>query len=876
MADTFAPKLSSDVRFNEPVEQPSMVATLASIGESFLGTLGTSQRGSGGGSGKPDQNLALFAEGLKIVDSVRQQKGELAAQIEERKLATNFAAAGINFNEDYKAVYETTTGRPWAGYGADYNARAVQATLDKPEVQAAYTSTYAINPNWSEEERVAYAINQEATLTFYKNEIEMAKTQANYKWTTQTNAAYNGAIDTFLNVNLGALVQTNKQGGRVGPQALANLTAQWSQYRQGLTRPQNVTDDQWQAIQSRMDGVDKMLENMTKAASSDVMFEEITTALAQSIQEQGGNTPEAAVASMVAIKSPETLANLGGLNINELFINVGKKLDLNVAQPSLFGHIIEDQGGVGGNTNPNAFLTSLPADIEQSIKGKTSEQLLDGLNASGALTAIVRPNNLQNTDARNQFVENAATIGAIMQGSNNEQFLSNDMLKKLVANPSFIRNVTTLDGIDPEAATVTRTYIRSGLNVELGKQTSNLGAIEGYLSGKGIVWNGVAYVLTPEAEREVSMLPSAGGMGGIPINKLQENQEFIKQATDRRSAIETINSTLKTLEVKTEDTGTTTGSGNPVAITPNYRIPEEVAKDTEFLSKVSALSNYHGIPQEDMLRVIEFETAGSWSPAIQNPNSTATGLIQFMGRTAANLGTSTEALANMTRSEQMAYVSKYLEPFKGRIKNFGDLYMAIHWPKAIGKGETYVMYEKGSPEYEANKNLDTNGDGTVTRGETVASVISRTGGGAMTTPVTAESKAFLQDFNAAAQTGNVSSMLPTASELSGSAAPTAPAAGQTTTTAPTAPDAAAALPETVAAPQTDQAAPAANQPAPVDAEVQAAIKELSSTADKTFATQEEFAAAKDNGELSPGDTVVVNGNVYIIRNDGTERLIGRQ
>jgi hypothetical protein len=75
----------------------------------------------------------------------------------------------------------------------------------------------------------------------------------------------------------------------------------------------------------------------------------------------------------------------------------------------------------------------------------------------------------------------------------------------------------------------------------------------------------------------------------------------------------------------------------------------------------------------------------------------------------------------------MAYVQRYLETYAGRINNFGDLYMAIHWPAGIGQADDYVMYREGSREYTANRGLDRNGDGTVTRGETLARVIEVTG-----------------------------------------------------------------------------------------------------------------------------------------------------
>lgn len=309
--------------------------------------------------------------------------------------------------------------------------------------------------------------------------------------------------------------------------------------------------------------------------------------------------------------------------------------------------------------------------------------------------------------------------------------------------------------------------------------------------------------------------------------------------------------------------------------TTGYRIPEEVAKDTEFVSAAGRLANDLNLPVDDIFRVIEFETAGSWSPSIKNPGSTATGLIQFLESTAKGLGTTTADLAGMTRGQQMEYVRRYLEPYKGRIRNFGDLYMAIHYPKAVGQSETFVMYSEGSAEYAANKNLDTNGDGTVTRGETVASVIARTGGGrgVMTTPATAQTETFVeqasQDITTAAPPGGFAPAAPVSMRPPAEAAPSAPVTSM-------APPAEAALPEQIEQPQPSQAAQeeAARTAPPVDREVAALIEEIAGNPDKTYASERELLAAQQRGELEPGDTIIVDGVAYMVRKDGTPKRLG--
>lgn len=58
-----------------------------------------------------------------------------------------------------------------------------------------------------------------------------------------------------------------------------------------------------------------------------------------------------------------------------------------------------------------------------------------------------------------------------------------------------------------------------------------------------------------------------------------------------------------------------------------------------------------------------------------NPQSGATGLIQFMPSTAQVLGTSTQALATMTAIEQLKFVEKFYLPIKAKAKAFADVYL---------------------------------------------------------------------------------------------------------------------------------------------------------------------------------------------------------
>lgn len=149
----------------------------------------------------------------------------------------------------------------------------------------------------------------------------------------------------------------------------------------------------------------------------------------------------------------------------------------------------------------------------------------------------------------------------------------------------------------------------------------------------------------------------------------------------------------------------------------------------EFKDSVRWIAEALQLPGTDgpnwLMACMAFESGRSFNPAIKNAaGSGAVGLIQFMPTTAKSLGTSIDALAKMTPVQQLNYVFKYFSPQKGKLKNLGDVYMAILWPAGVGKDDSYVLWNKDTKPttYRQNAGLDVNKDGNILRGEALAKI----------------------------------------------------------------------------------------------------------------------------------------------------------
>jgi len=166
------------------------------------------------------------------------------------------------------------------------------------------------------------------------------------------------------------------------------------------------------------------------------------------------------------------------------------------------------------------------------------------------------------------------------------------------------------------------------------------------------------------------------------------------------------------------------------------RSAENLAKlmerEPEFKPKLIRESQRRGINPDHLLNVMAVETAGSFNPAIKNPNSSASGLIQFMADTARSLGTSTAELRKMSATKQLDYVFKYFDDFIKRgsdLSTQGALYAAVGAGK-VGRDDQSVLMTRNNPGYAGNApTWDPNRDGIVRQGEMAIAAFSKLGAG---------------------------------------------------------------------------------------------------------------------------------------------------
>jgi len=147
----------------------------------------------------------------------------------------------------------------------------------------------------------------------------------------------------------------------------------------------------------------------------------------------------------------------------------------------------------------------------------------------------------------------------------------------------------------------------------------------------------------------------------------------------------------------------------------------------QFIEGVLWIEDDLGIDADDLMSCMAFETGRKFRSNTRSPVSSATGLIQFMRATALKMGTTVEALAAMPEIKQLSYVHRYFKEtiaWAGPLKDIADVYMAILYPKAIGKPMSFPLFVRGDANYTPNAGLDANRDAQVSKAEAASKVMA--------------------------------------------------------------------------------------------------------------------------------------------------------
>ena len=202
--------------------------------------------------------------------------------------------------------------------------------------------------------------------------------------------------------------------------------------------------------------------------------------------------------------------------------------------------------------------------------------------------------------------------------------------------------------------------------------------------------------------------------------KSEDKKVYIEEskATSKANETEEVQTVVETKEymaaAPAEQTMTISSSSNGTLPT-QVKTALDNNLGAGFSDKLEQIARKVNCSPEDLVGLM-YSESGLNSKAY-NSNGGATGLIQFMPATASALGTTTQALSNMSPVEQLDYVDKFFDMVKGNKfgsnekLNAGNLYGLVFLP-AYAKND--VLCTSSSGYYSGNRGLDLDGDGAIT------------------------------------------------------------------------------------------------------------------------------------------------------------------
>jgi len=153
------------------------------------------------------------------------------------------------------------------------------------------------------------------------------------------------------------------------------------------------------------------------------------------------------------------------------------------------------------------------------------------------------------------------------------------------------------------------------------------------------------------------------------------------------------------------------------------KVPGIEKMPPEFLRVLAFIAEKNGFDVDGIAAVISHESR--FDPRAKSPNSTATGLIQFIESTARSLGTSTADILGMTATQQLILVERYFQRFMPQRPGRPEDYILATYGRVdgIGKPDDYPLDRRDSEDpaearrYAVNSALDRGGDGIITVGD---------------------------------------------------------------------------------------------------------------------------------------------------------------
>mgnify|MGYP002640133589 CR=1 FL=1 len=469
MADAFAPNAEFGVAMEQPVQGvENRAAEVAVRGVSGLFD-SLARTKSAGASQSLDPLRQDFLTQLNVIEAQRAQGHSTKADLNMKRLMTNYTMAGGDFEQGFDTVIEATTGRSFDHSVRSEDQRQYEALVNSEQFRMAYVAAGYQNPEATEQERTNAAMTAVGELQSAAYITSRAQAGEQVNWDTQLQGAYQSIINSFKQGTMASLMEITNAGGKLTPEEISQSKLTWDQLKVAqLSRPSYVSDEQWQGMQSQFQNIDSMFESMTKLSSSEFAVENLKSILINAAASGDGTDLgfEEALGVLALDNDPNAYMDKTGVNQQDLLVKMQGRTEAGLHKEAEVR--LSDTLTQSSNTGvvDNQSVTSLPEELSGYTDMSNSDRL-DNMVANVAHMNVLDQQSINagrgaNVDLRNAMMN----VGASMYSST--KFISSSMMSQVFGTPeSITQKLDMLAAIDPKDAREARVMLRSGLESQI-------------------------------------------------------------------------------------------------------------------------------------------------------------------------------------------------------------------------------------------------------------------------------------------------------------------------------------------------------------------------------------------------------------------------
>jgi len=611
--DIFAPKSSFNIGFEKP--QQGVVDNTEKMKSDFQAmSLGAQARAVQGQASFERSQTQAFNAGLQMVgqaydmydtarekgavsrllsdiDNVDAKAESNGMSFEERRsgysAAVNKAASELPGGYADLAKYNTTlkakTGMDFGDIQKTTAQTQYEAMQKDPQFITAYAASKVIHPEYTEDQRLAYAQNHAAESAAVTLMATTVKNNSLAEYYTKVQPKIGNQVKN-LDIALMAAIQIKQDSGApITTMDIEELEVRVSEAQRliDLSIPNFVPEEERAQYDEYFTNLSNFLSEVKDSKEPDKIVKGISSYLAQT----GGTIAD--VVAGANLLNANLLTSQAGIELHKALTDKMSDGTLTAAMLSkgslgnIFDALVEARKG--DVIGPNTIMTKEELDIVFSTKGLTPEDMMKERDLGLNMIKSLEISDIATEKGRRQLVAGIASTVKSLNNLDLQQ--TGSKLNEIIVDSGLIEKLNLLDSYDTATANQIRTLVNSAVTNNLRFSESKVTSMEstGPSGAKGytnrnpdLEWDEATqtYYATNEEYIRTSLQGNpeetsrnlVNGRLALPRNSYSASFEDIQRAYKHRDVIKAANSILSKTTVQEVDEPSVDVGGAPQQI----------------------------------------------------------------------------------------------------------------------------------------------------------------------------------------------------------------------------------------------------------------------------------------------------------------------